>query len=252
MRSHECPARVRAGYAPEFKGGTSQCSPANSFQFSMRFLQSLGNSSFFLQFFALSGCGGGSASSSFSLPSSSSLPGSCTAATIGADYSCDVMVTGGSAPFTWTVTGLPSGVTSNADSDTTSTLTITGTPAAAAAVAHPASTRRPAGSSGSTSSVQISVTDSKHHMAHLTFTLTLSAPAALTISTTSLAGGTAGSAYSAMVSASGGTQPYTWKITGLPTGLTFSSGTPSATISGTTSDGGTFTVMASVTEIGRA
>src|SRR5579862_1121961 len=203
---------------------------------------------FCLPLFALSGCGGGSASSSFSLPSSSSLPGSCTAATIGADYSCDVMVTGGSAPFTWTVTGLPSGVTSNADSDTTSTLTITGTPAAAAAVAHPASTRRPAGSSGSTSSVQISVTDSKHHMAHLTFTLTLSAPAALTISTTSLAGGTAGSAYSAMVSASGGTQPYTWKITGLPTGLTFSSGTPSATISGTTSDGGTFTVMASVTD----
>jgi len=205
---------------------------------------------FCLPLLALSGCGGGSASSSFALPSSTSLPSSCTAATIGSDYSCDITVTGGSAPFSWTVSGLPSGFTSNADSDTTSTLTITGTPQAAAAapIAHPASTRRPAGSSGSTSSVQINVTDSHHHMAHLTFMLSVSPPATLTITTTSLAGGTAGTAYSATVAASGGTQPYTWKITGLPTGLTFSSATPSATISGTTNDSGTFSVMASVTD----
>jgi Putative Ig domain len=205
---------------------------------------------FCLPLFVLSGCGGGSASSSFALPSSTSLPSSCTTATIGAGYSCDIMASGGSAPFSWSVTGLPSGLTSNADSDTTSTLMITGSPeaAAAAAAAHPASTRRPAGSSGSTSNVQISVTDSHHHMAHLTFTITVSAPAALTITTSSLAGGTAGTAYSAMITATGGTTPYTWKITGLPTGLTFSSGTPSAAISGTTSDSGTFSVMASVTD----
>jgi hypothetical protein len=98
------------------------------------------------------------------------------------------------------------------------------------------------------STVQIGVTDSHHHMAHLSFAITVSAPAALTITTSSLAGGTARTAYSAMVTASGGTRPYKWTITGLPAGLSFSSGTPSAIISGTTDNVGTFNVMASITD----
>ena len=72
---------------------------------------------FCLPLFVLYGCGGGSASSSFALPSSTSLPNSCTTATIGAGYSCDIMASGGSAPFSWSVTGLPSGLTSNAVTD---------------------------------------------------------------------------------------------------------------------------------------
>jgi hypothetical protein len=197
---------------------------------------------------ALSGCGSGNSASSLALPSASSLPESCTAATVGVEYACDITVTGGSAPFSWTASGLPAGLTSNADTDTTSTLTISGTPQAAAA-ARAASTRRPAGSAGGTSNVQIGVTDSKHHIAHLNFTITTSAPAALSIITTSpLTGGTAGTSYSTSVTASGGTPPYTWNFTGLPSGLTFSSGTPSATISGTTDNVGTSSVMASVTD----
>lgn len=73
---------------------------------------------------------------------------------------------------------------------------------------------------------------------------------ALGITTSSLPAGTAGAAYSAMVTAGGGTQPYTWTISGLPSGLTFAAGTPSGTISGTPTHTGTFTVAAMVTDSG--
>ncbi len=68
---------------------------------------------------------------------------------------------------------------------------------------------------------------------------------ALAITTTSLAGGIKGTAYSQKVNATGGTPSYTWSITSgfLPAGLTFNSST--GTISGTpTAAGGfSFTVM---------
>jgi hypothetical protein len=53
--------------------------------------------------------------------------------------------------------------------------------------------------------------------------------------------GTVGTATSLQLSASGGTSPYTWTATGLPTGLSISS---SGLISGTPSAAGTFTVTA--------
>jgi hypothetical protein len=55
--------------------------------------------------------------------------------------------------------------------------------------------------------------------------------------------GTVGTATSLQLSASGGTAPYTWTATGLPTGLSISSG---GLISGTPSAAGTFTVTATV------
>ncbi|WP_246281556.1 putative Ig domain-containing protein [Fodinicola acaciae] len=55
--------------------------------------------------------------------------------------------------------------------------------------------------------------------------------------------GTVGTAASLQLSASGGTSPYTWTATGLPTGLSVSS---SGLISGTPSAAGTFTVNATV------
>src|SRR5512133_819649 len=54
---------------------------------------------------------------------------------------------------------------------------------------------------------------------------------ALSISTNSLASGTAGGAYAASVSATGGTTPYVFSATGLPSGLSINSSTGS--ISGT-------------------
>jgi serine protease len=53
--------------------------------------------------------------------------------------------------------------------------------------------------------------------------------------------GTVGTAVSLQLSASGGTPPYTWTATGLPTGLSISSG---GLISGTPSAAGTFSVTA--------
>jgi Subtilase family/Putative Ig domain len=67
---------------------------------------------------------------------------------------------------------------------------------------------------------------------------TLTVVSALSITTTSLASGQVGTAYSATLAATGGVAPYTWSVTGgtLPAGLTLSSGgaitgTPTAAVS---------------------
>jgi PKD repeat protein len=78
-----------------------------------------------------------------------------------------------------------------------------------------------------------------------TTTLTVSAPPALSITTSALPGGTQGQAYTATLAASGGTPPYTWAVTSgvLPAGLTLAAG--SGVISGTPTAAGTsnFTVQ---------
>lgn len=80
-------------------------------------------------------------------------------------------------------------------------------------------------------------------------------PPALTttpaITTTSLPGGSTSSAYSATVTTSGGTAPFTWSVASgtLPTGLSLGSSTSSSvTIAGTPTAQGTFTFTISVTD----
>jgi hypothetical protein len=68
-----------------------------------------------------------------------------------------------------------------------------------------------------------------------------SGPAPVTVANPGSRTGTVGTATSLQLSASGGTSPYTWTATGLPTGLSISSG---GLISGTPSAAGTFTVTA--------
>ena len=69
----------------------------------------------------------------------------------------------------------------------------------------------------------------------------------LAISTTSLPSGTAGTAYSETLAATGGTAPYDWQVTGpLPSGLTLDSGT--GMISGTPSSAGSFPVTVTASD----
>lgn len=145
-------------------------------------------------------------------------------------YSFQLTNSGGISPFTWTLTGgtLPSGV-----SLATSGL-ISGTPTASG-----------------TFNPQIQVADacSTPQTASNTFTLVIKpATVPLTITTTSpLPSATQNVAYSATMSAVGGTAPYTWAVTAgtLPTGLSLSS---AGVISGTPTTAGSATVTIQVTD----
>jgi uncharacterized protein (TIGR03437 family) len=66
-----------------------------------------------------------------------------------------------------------------------------------------------------------------------------------TITTASLPGGTVGTAYSASLSAAGGAPPYSWSVSGLPAGLSFS---PAGSITGTPTASGNFTIGVKVSD----
>ncbi len=144
--------------------------------------------------------------------------------TVGTSYSATLAATGGSAPFSWSVIAgtLPAGVVLNA-----ATGGLSGTPTAA-------------GTATATFQVQDASTQQR------TVTLAISiTPAPLVATTTSLAGGTAGTAYSASLAASGGTTPYTWTVStgALPAGVSLS---PTGTLSGTPTTPGTSSFVAQV------
>ncbi|WP_174240865.1 putative Ig domain-containing protein, partial [Granulicella sp. S190] len=144
-------------------------------------------------------------------------------------YSATLAATGGTAPYTWSITSgsLPSGITLNA-----STGSLSGTPTAT-------------GSFALTFTVKDSSTTQQTANATLSLSITASA---LTITTGTLASGTDGTAYSAPMSATGGTPAYTWSITSgsLPAGLTLAATT--GIISGTPTGTGTTSFTATVTD----
>src|SRR5208283_1491517 len=76
----------------------------------------------FLVSLQILGCGGGGGSST-TLVISGSLPGTGTVAVA---YTGSLTVSGGNGTYTWTATGLPTGL--NGSSANTATLTISGTP----------------------------------------------------------------------------------------------------------------------------
>jgi hypothetical protein len=138
---------------------------------------------------------------------------------LGSTYSNSLQASGGTAPYSWSITSgsLPTGVTLAA-----ATGIITGTPTASGTFSFTA-TAADASSPAQTKSVSLSI---------------VIAPAALTITSSTLPSGTQSSSYTTALQASGGTGSYTWSIaTGaLPAGLSLApasgiiSGTP--TVSG--------------------
>jgi predicted outer membrane repeat protein len=154
------------------------------------------------------------------LSPASPLPG----AVAGVAYSQQLTASGGTAPYTYAVTGgsLPAGLTLSQGG------LISGTP-----------------TTGGTANFTVTATDSYNQSGSLAYTLTVS-PSAITLTTPSpLPGAVAGVAYSQQFTASGGTAPYTYAVTGgsLPAGLTLST---SGLMSGTPTTAGTanFTVTA--------
>src|ERR1700687_1909143 len=153
-------------------------------------------------------------------------PSSLPSGTQNVAYSAPLAAPGGTTPYTWSVaTGtLPAGLTI-----ASGTGVISGTPTVAG-----------------TSNFTVRVTDTNSLTATQALSLAVAAP--LTVTTTSLPGGTQNVAYSATLAATGGTTPYTWSIaTGtLPAGLTIASGT--GVISGTPTVAGTSNFTVRVTD----
>jgi hypothetical protein len=157
-----------------------------------------------------------------------------SAGTKGASYSSLLQASGGTTPYTWSVTAgsLPAGL-----SLAPSTGLISGTPTATGTTNFTV-TVADAGTPGQTASVATSIV------------VAAAAPQALVITTSSMPAGTNGTSYSSALQASGGTSPYAWSISGgsLPAGLGLSSTT--GLISGTPTTNGTSSFTATVTDGG--
>ena len=152
--------------------------------------------------------------------------------TVGTAYSGSLTASGGTGPYTWTVTGLPAGITDSGAS--TPTLTFAGTPTA----------------TGS-STVAVSVADSSTppNTGSYNVTIVISAASGIAITGTLPATGTIGTQYTGTLTATGGTAPYTWSVTNLPDGTTVSDPSqPSITVSGKPTTAKTYAFVAKVTD----
>ena len=143
--------------------------------------------------------------------------------TVGTAYSQSLTATGGTGGYTWTVSAgaLPAGLSLSAAG------AITGTPTAAG-----------------TANFTAQVKDSANTTATKALTINIAVPA-LTVTTSTLPGGTVATAYSQTLAASGGTGGYTWTVSAgaLPAGLSLST---AGAITGTPTTAGTANFTAQV------
>jgi hypothetical protein len=139
-------------------------------------------------------------------------------------YSATIVAIGGTPPYIFSATGLPSGVNINPQ-----TGVISGSPSAPGNF-----------------TVTINVTDAANGKASTVLGLFIALPA-VTISTPgTLPSGTVGVGYSVTINTNGGTTPFTFSFTGnLPPGLTFISNGPLVTGTPTTTGTYTFSVKVS-------
>jgi hypothetical protein len=167
----------------------------------------------------LAGCSGTGSNGTATSPQSSNLTITTTSlpsGTVSASYNTSVVASGGTTPYTYSASNLPSGLSISSSSGA-----ITGTPAPSAV---------------GTASATIKVTDSTAPSSQsATAQLSIKVnPLALSVTTTSLPAGITGSPYpSTTLQAAGGVGPYTWALASsstLPAGLTLS---PSGVLSGT-------------------
>ena len=152
---------------------------------------------------------------------SASLP----AGVIGTPYQLTLTASGGTGVYSWNLnTGtLPAGLALSADG------IISGTP-----------------SSAGTANFIVQVTDSNSQRTSASLVLTINAALSV-VTSTGIAGGSLGAAYSQTFTAQGGAPPYTWQITGtLPSGLTLAVAT--GILSGTPTQSGTFPIVVNVSD----
>lgn len=158
-------------------------------------------------------------------------PANPPSGTTGLAYSQSIAsASGGAAPYTYTIASgaLPAGVTLAANG------TLSGTPTAAGVFTFQVK----AADSSTGTGAPFSKTTAN-------LTLTIAAPT-IALAPGTLPGGTANTAYSQTITASGGTAPYTYAETGtLPTGITL---TTAGVLSGTTTQAGSFPITVTATD----
>jgi hypothetical protein len=146
-------------------------------------------------------------------------------ATVGSAYSQPLAATGGTPPYTWSLSNgsLPGGLTLSAAGS------ITGTASAAG-----------------TFTFTVKVTDSAAFTASKQLTITVAGGLSITTAAT-LPGASLNAGYAQTLAASGGAPPYTWALTSgaLPAGLTLSA---AGVIAGAPTATGTFQFTATVTD----
>jgi hypothetical protein len=133
--------------------------------------------------------------------------------TVGSAYAQTFAATGGTTPYRWSITnGAVAGLAMDAG-----TGLLSGTPSAAGAF-----------------SITVQVADSAGQTATGVFSLSVTLPVISITTASPLPAGTVGVVYTQRFTAGGGTQPYTWSVTGAPAGFTMESaagvlsGTPAA------------------------
>lgn len=154
-----------------------------------------------------------------------------TAATAGAPYSGVVSASGGSSPYSWSITSgtLPAGLVFG--SSTGSQDSISGTP-----------------TQQGSAQFTVTVKDATGATSNQALSINVNPPAPLAITTTSLSPGYTGIAYSQTLQATGGIPSYQWSIASgsLPSGLTLNPST--GAITGTPAASGTSSFTIKVTD----